>query len=151
MNHVMHFEIFATISHKMHHPYYLFHPSNNVMTGWMDNLGECIKIKTVSARITNNSYYSVPYNISYVKEFEQMLIFLNKTFPTVFNNDFVQVLVLVYLHVLPPVQVHTVNQYSLLVRVEGSAATSNPYMLTAHLDVAPVTRPRCPQQRQHNW
>ena len=98
MNHVMHFEIFATISHKMHHPYYLFHPSNNVMTGWMDNLGECIKIKTVSARITNNSYYSVPYNISYVKEFEQMLIFLNKTFPTVFNNDFVQVLVLVYLH-----------------------------------------------------
>ena len=68
------------------------------MTGWMDNLGECIKIKTVSARITNNSYYSVPYNISYVKEFEQMLIFLNKTFPTVFNNDFVQVLVLVYLH-----------------------------------------------------
>ena len=70
------------------------------MTGWMDNLGEVIKFKTVSARITNNSYYSVPYNISYVKEFEQMLIFLNKTFPTVFNNDFVQVLVLVYLHVL---------------------------------------------------
>ena len=63
------------------------------MTGWMDNLGECIKIKTVSARITNNSYYSVPYNISYVKEFERMLIFLNETFPTVFNMDFVQVLV----------------------------------------------------------
>ena len=73
------------------------------MTGWMDNLGECIKIKTVSARITNNSYYSVPYNISYVKEFERMLIFFNKTFPTVFNNDFVEVLVntiTCYLHVL---------------------------------------------------
>ena len=74
------------------------------MTGWMDNLGECIKIKTVSARITNNSYYSVPYNISYVKEFERMLIFLNETFPTVFNNDFVQVLVNIshYFSACPP-------------------------------------------------
>ena len=45
----------------------------------------------------------------------------------------------------PCVQVHPVNQHSLLVRVAGSVATSNPYMLTAHLDVAPVTRARCPR------
>ena len=34
-------------------------------------------------------------------------------------------------------QVHEVNSHSLLLRVEGSEASSRPYMLAAHLDVVP--------------
>lgn len=89
-------------------------PSNRTVNEWTRNLGNSIKIPTISWNDTNQNN----------EELENLHIFLRETFPTVFGSPDI-------------VKVTPVNSLSLLLRVQGSVITENPYLLAAHLDVVP--------------
>lgn len=76
-------------------------------------LGEAIRFPTIS------------YNKSFTDTdaLQDLHAFLNATYADVFNAPFVTR--------------YTINTHSLLLKVHGKIATSNPYLLCGHLDVVP--------------
>ena len=76
-------------------------------------MGESIKFQTIS------------WNETHQEEAELLKFqdFLRATFTAVFSS----------VHV----EVTTVNTFSLLLRVNGSQSTCNPYLLASHMDVVP--------------
>jgi carboxypeptidase PM20D1 len=78
-----------------------------------ERLGRAIQIRTISINETT-------LNTTALAEMHSLL---TSTFDRVFKSDFITV--------------QRVNTYSLLLRIEGTIATRNPYMLCGHLDVVP--------------
>jgi len=80
---------------------------------WSEKLGKAIQKKTISYSAQNKS-------LEALLELHELLKF---EFPTVFESEYVQV--------------STINEYSLLLEVQGSTFTESPYLLLGHLDVVP--------------
>jgi len=87
--------------------------TSELKTDWGEKLGRSIAIPTVSYSSQNKS----------LDELLELHELLKTEFPVLFNS--------------PHVEVNTVNDYSLLLEVQGQTFTENPYLLLAHLDVVP--------------
>ena len=74
------------------------------------------------------SFQTVSYNSTYTNEtaLEKLHEFLAQNYPDIFGGN------------QPYIDVHEVNKFSRLIRVEGRTPTKNPFLLCAHLDVVPV-------------
>ena len=84
--------------------------------------------KRAQALGTAITFPTVSFNSSYTNTtaLDEFHTFLRQNYAHIFNGS------------LPFIKVHVVNRHSLLIRVEGQIATSNPYLLCGHLDVVPV-------------
>ena len=88
-----------------------------------ERLGEAVRFKTVSYQDRNQIEYG---------EFGRFHEFLRATYPRVFGE----------------LQVEVVNDYSLLIRWDGSDPGLPPILFTAHMDVVPI-EPGTEQDWQH--
>ena len=92
----------------------LINPDNVTKLSWARKLGDAIKIPTVSRSETDQN----------TDDILKLHDYLKVEFVSVFNSTFVTAF-------YP-------NSLSILLRVQGSQSTSNPYLLCAHLDVVPA-------------
>ena len=92
----------------------LLNPDNATQLVWAKKLGDAIKIPTVSRSETDQN----------VEEINNLHAYLKSRFTTVFSSE--------------NVEVSYPNSLSILLRVQGSKPTPNPYLLCAHLDVVPA-------------
>eukprot|EP00092_Neocalanus_flemingeri_P018492 GFUD01020012.1.p1 GENE.GFUD01020012.1~~GFUD01020012.1.p1 ORF type:complete len:582 (-),score=147.32 GFUD01020012.1:33-1778(-) len=92
----------------------LLNPDNETKIAWANKLGGAIKFPTVSRSETDQN----------VEEISKLHDYLKTVFPVVFT--------------LENVQTFYPNSLSILLRIQGSKESGNPYLLSTHLDVVPA-------------